>query len=963
MSNSLISNAIYLEDVPKETLRQNYIGNGYRSICYTTDPTTKQGRIILFGFDKADNPTTYIIPWKSHVKYVVKYPTQELDIYDRYIATKEFNNVWERKKWLENAAGLKIVECFRPESEALHFLFDRDNLDENFNKQQIRIHYFDIETEISDQFEKPVDARNRINMMTIYDTKHEKFFTWSLEHADIQFNEEPLKDYPKDKFVFFEFHNDENAMLEHFLDWYEDNYPDVNFGWNTKAYDWPYVVRRIENTLGKGAAQRLSPMNKYFVKQVNHDNGRADVAAEIEVSIDGLFIADGLALYRDKFGLGKPDGGFTLDNIGETEGCGHKIQYEGTLKDLYIKDYQKFYEYNVRDVDLCMRIEQKKKMIPLARTITSFGLSQYPTIYSSISYLVGSVTSFAKTEMNRVMVSYVGEKKHFDGFEGAFVFPAQVGVFRGGSATVDFASLYPSNIRSINASPETYRGKVLINYKAPNGDLLPVNERDELPFDIFDDKAISASNIAGFTLKLPDGRRQTVDVMKLRAWIEKHGIYTANNTIFLKHEEKWGVVAKWCEYFYMLRKATKKKMGTIDKILHDKTLNLTEEERNAKILEYENLNSRQGAIKNMLNSVYGQMGSAYSPLANLDIAQSITRQGRMCNIKSSEYAVTYFRENFDPTYKGFNISVLDPSHPEYAKTPKIWTVAISGDTDSFFMDLSPVSGWMIKKYGLPKMIREWPADKQQELWKIINDFTEEKLNPFVRDLVHAYCHTNQQNVLKYEFEYGNAVLIMEGKKHYLGHKIYKEGFPSDELKITGISLKKNETDKAMKDFLKECYYGIIYHDWTEIDYTNYISECYEKFKTLKNDQIAFWKGYGTARESTGFLQMQKGATIISRACTYYNQIVAKLNINKKYDELRVGDKCRFLYVKNNNPYGVDVIAYKPGQWPKEFDKIFEIDYSVMFNKIMLDQLKRYREACGFADFDPKKQVIQDIFDL
>src|SRR5574344_1074144 len=151
--------------------------------------------------------------------------------------------------------------------------------------------------------------------------------------------------------------------------------------------------------------------------------------------------------------------------------------------------------------------------------------------------------------------------------------------------------------------------------------------------------------------------------MKLRAWIEKHGIYTANNTIFLKHEEKWGVVAKWCEHFYMLRKATKKKMGTIYKILHDKTLNLTEEERNAKRLEYENIHSRQGAIKNMLNSLYGQMGSAYSPLANLDIAQSITRQGRMCNIKSSEYAVTYFRENFDPTYKGFNISVLDPSHP------------------------------------------------------------------------------------------------------------------------------------------------------------------------------------------------------------------------------------------------------------------------------------------------------------
>jgi len=136
----------------------------------------------------------------------------------------------------------------------LHYLFDDIVLTDDFNKQTLRIHYFDIETEISDQFEKPADARNRINAMTIYDSKTEKFYTWMLEHAEIDFKEEPLCNYPKDKFVFFEFHNDENAMLEHFLDWQEDNYADVNFGWNTRAYDLPYLVRRIENTLGKAAA-------------------------------------------------------------------------------------------------------------------------------------------------------------------------------------------------------------------------------------------------------------------------------------------------------------------------------------------------------------------------------------------------------------------------------------------------------------------------------------------------------------------------------------------------------------------------------------------------------------------------------------------------------------------------------------------------------------------------------------
>jgi hypothetical protein len=91
-----------------------------------------------------------VFPWKSHVKYAVKYQTAERDIYDRFVAVKEFNNVFERKKWIENATGIKVVECFRPESEVLHYLFDDVFLDDSFNKQPLRIHYFDIETEISD---------------------------------------------------------------------------------------------------------------------------------------------------------------------------------------------------------------------------------------------------------------------------------------------------------------------------------------------------------------------------------------------------------------------------------------------------------------------------------------------------------------------------------------------------------------------------------------------------------------------------------------------------------------------------------------------------------------------------------------------------------------------------------------------------------------------------------------------
>ena len=960
MSNSLLSDPIYLDDVPKEQFKQ-YIGNGYRSVCYLVDPATRIGKIVLFGYDTADNPKTFIIPWKSHVKYVVKYQTQERDIYDRFIKEKEFNNIFERKKWVEAATGLKIVECLRPEQEVLHFLFDDVVLNDGFNTQPLRIHYFDIETEISEQFERPAQARNRINMMTVYDTLTEKFYTWSLQHAEIDFKEEPLKSYSKDKFVFFEFHDDEVAMLEHFLSWNEDNYADVQMGWNSKLYDVPYLVRRIENILGKGAAQRLSPVSKYFIKQIK--SASSNDTDDIEVSIDGLFIADGLVLYRDKFGFSKPDGGYTLDNIGEVEGCGHKIHYDGTLKDLYLKDYQKFYEYNVRDVDLVKRIEEKCKIIQLSRTITSFGLSQYSTIYSSISYLVGSLTSFAKTQMNRTMCSYVGEKRHFDGFEGAFVFPAQQGLYKGGNGTCDFASLYPSGIRCCNISPETYRGKVLIQFKSSDGTLLPVNEKDELYFDIFDDKTAKASNVAAFYLKQPDGRRVKVDLDKLRAWIEQHGIYTPNNTIFLKHEEKWGIVPKWCEYFYGQRKATKKKMLAIYHELHDPSKSFTEQEVQKKEAEEEVYNSRQGAMKNMLNSVYGQMGNEFSPIANLDVAQSVTRLGKFCNISSSQFILDEFRKKYDPDYKGFWIYPVAEDDPRAKGMKKIEVIAISGDTDSIFIDLTAVTNWMKKKYGLPKLIKHWTQEKRQELWDTMISFIDNDVNTYVRTLVHNRCKTNQQNVLTYEFEYMGDAILLESKKHYFTHVIFNEGSAVSKNKVTGISLKKGETDKAMKSFLTEIYEGAVVNDWEEKDYQDYIQQLYEKFKTFSIDEVSFWKGYGTERAAAGFLQMEKGTTGIAKCCNYYNQLIDKLGLGKKYDQILVGDKVRMCYIEDSNPYGISQIAYKPGQWPKEFNKLFKVDYPVMFNKIILDQLKKFREACHFQEFDPRKSVVQDIFEL
>lgn len=659
MSEEVFNKAVDLSDVPRDQWRKKHIGPGYRNVFYTTDHS-REGRIVLFGYDLAGNPKTFICPHKSHIKYRAKYDTGEKDIFDNFVETRFYKSSFERKKRLEDIGqSLWIVECLRPEQEFLQEMFYKDCLDPSFNTQPLRMQYIDIETEISDTFVKPNDATNRINMITVHDSFTGKFYTWSLQKTSVDFREEPLKDYPKDKFVLFDSFNDnEEVMLEHFLSWTEDNYADVSVSWNGRSYDWPYIVRRVENTLGKNAAKRLSPVGRYIIREVNHDNKRTDAGADIEVDICGLFIADDLVLYRDKFLIAPAlDGGYNLTNVGEHEGLGKKIQYDGTLKDLYVKDWRRFYEYNVRDVQLLAKIEEKCKLVNLARKVAGRGLCPYSNIYTSISYLTGSLIAFSRDQMGKVFQSYLNKPNEKEQYEGAFVFPPVQGVYRGGIACVDFNSLYPSSIRVSNMSVETYVGKI----SAMNVLMSDADQHLKFSTEDYIDLEDESTPEDLWFYPASGAKRKQVKKADLLKLLETKCIYTRNNTLFLKHSVKQGVISAWCKHFYALRKATKKKGQALDLEIYKG--NIPADKLAQAKLEVENLDADQHSLKIMLNSVYGMFGTNHSPIYNAAIAQSITRTGKFCNISASKFIRKRFEELFGITQ-------------DYVGT-------VSGDTDSF----------------------------------------------------------------------------------------------------------------------------------------------------------------------------------------------------------------------------------------------------------------------------------------
>ena len=304
----------------------------------------------------------------------------------------------------------------------------------------------------------------------------------------------------------------------------------------------------------------------------------------------------------------------------------------------------------------------------------------------------------------------------------------------------------------------------------------------------------------------------------------------------------------------------------------------------------------------------------------------------------------------------YDVEVNDDSHTFYANDVLVH--------NSQFISIRCVTDYFRRTYNLPAQMIDWPDEYKLKLWEYMEDFVENDLNKFIQNLVKEYYHTENSEVLRYSLEYIADTGIYEAKKHYGVRKILAEG-PEivDKIKYSGIELKKGNIPPTVKEFLAAIYSGVLRDNWNASNFKNYLNHAYDRFIKLNIDEISFWKGYGTERESVGFLEMAKGTTGIAKACTFYNQLLENLGIGRKYEQILVGDKVRFLYVKPTNKYGINVLAYKPDQYPEEFKNLFEIDYETMWDKLIISPLKKFIIATGFPECDPRQMNLMDVDDL
>lgn len=309
--------------------------------------------------------------------------------------------------------------------------------------------FFDIETAFSIErgFAQPSDPFNPITAIAVYLDWVDQLICLAIppDHMSDETAEDLVKDFPN-TFLF----RDEADLLNAFLEIIED--ADILSGWNSEGFDIPYMVNRVTKVLSKDDTRRFCLLGKFPKVRTYERYGKEEQTFDLV----GRVHMDYLQLYK-KYSY-ESRHSYSLDAIAELELEENKVPYEGTLDQLYNRDFKEFIRYNRQDTMLVYRIHKKLQYLELANQLAHENTVLLPTVMGSVAMIEMAITNEAHA---RNMI--VPDKKTPDEDEmaaaGAYVADPKKGLHKWVGA-VDIASMYPSSIRALNMSPETLVGQI-----------------------------------------------------------------------------------------------------------------------------------------------------------------------------------------------------------------------------------------------------------------------------------------------------------------------------------------------------------------------------------------------------------------------------------------------------------------------------------------------------------------------
>ena len=498
---------------------------------------------------------TLFVPSKRKTKYKT--------LEGEYVESVEPGSVRDCREFIKRYSEVENFNVYGNDRYIYQYISEQYPEEEiKFDVSKIKITTLDIEVKSENGFPDVESASQEILLISIQDYNTKQIRTWG---------QGPFNN--KQQNVIYKGFNTEYELLNNFINWWmvEDNTPEVITGWNSELYDIPYLARRLDRVLGEKLRKRLSPWGLVTEDEI-YIAGRKNITYDI----GGITQLDYLNLYK-KFTY-KAQESYRLDYIASVELGQKKLDHSefDTFKDFYTNGWQKFVEYNIIDVELVDRLEDKMKLIELAIVMAYDAKANYADVFSQVRMWDTIIYNYLKKR--NIVIPPKERSNKSEKYAGAYVKEPIPGKYDW-VVSFDLNSLYPHLIMQYNISPET-----LLETKHPSVTVDKILN-EELTFEMYQDNAICA-----------------------------------NGAMYRKDVR--GFLPELMEKMYNERVIFKKRMITAKK-QYEKTKTKDLEKEIARC------NNIQMAKKISLNSAYGAIGNQYFRYYKLANAEAITLSGQV----------------------------------------------------------------------------------------------------------------------------------------------------------------------------------------------------------------------------------------------------------------------------------------------------------------------------------------------
>lgn len=725
-------------------------------------------------------------------------------------------------------------------------------------KNHCQYGYFDIETEVGEGMPDPENPEERINAITFYSSTVEKYVTLALEN-----------DASVDDVVYKSFDCEED-LIRAFVRIFRTQDIDILTGWNIDGFDIPYLINRAKKLNLGDEIKRLSPIEK-----IEEKKQRAKDVDSYNIAL--VSTIDYMDIYKS-FSRGGRES-YSLDYISKYELDTGKLEYEGSYKEFYQNNWQKFIEYNIIDVKRLVELEEELGYLDQVVTISYTCKIPFNLIYTTIKKINSVLLSYLKPEGRTLPdTTWVESKKSIP---GGYVKESDMGAFKYVSC-FDIASLYPNIMMQFNISPEVKIGSIT---------------RPEAK-KIIDSKYEKQENDHEIVFKKANDQKLKISYNKFIDLLEEENWnLTLSGAVFDNKEENEGIIPKVLDDLYSRRKKIKARMSDME-----------EEDPN-----YQKDDNLQYALKITMNSTYGYMATKYSPLFDYECACGITLTGQSYVKNTISACEKWFTKYADKLRHKVKLDSIDKDS-DFVK---------ACDTDSVFVH----TGKFIND--------DWPREKKNKICDLVNDvifkYIEKETEKFTKDTFKI-----DDNKIEFDLEYVALNIAFLTKKRY----IYIKRSTPDKLGATGYNVVRSDTPALARDYLKETCKVALKTESKEKT-VDLLEDIHKEFMGADPVEIAYPTSVnGIEKYDLGNGEWKKGTSIHIKAAILYNHLHDKEGLdNNKYERITEGGKMRYCYIKKNPIVANNCIGFTEDGLPEEFGLEKYVDYQKMFEKILLKALK------------------------